>query len=162
VTDPHVLGPDLTPTPFTADEIRRGCPPGRLIRLRVETSDGSSYERTNRFVDCDDEGATVERCMFAADGSPVGAPERGRTTWAAFQLHAAFPLALTTVAPEVIESPMGLLECLRFRVLDGADTDTFWFAMSKPGMPVRVVTERDGRLVESMTMIADEHPDESP
>jgi hypothetical protein len=162
VTDPHVLGPDLTPTPFTAGEIRQGCPPGRLIRLRIDTADGPSYERTNRFVDCDDEGATIERRVFGADGSPIGAPETGRTTWAAFQLHAAFPLARTTVEPDVIESPMGRLECLRFTVLDGADTDIFWFAMSKPGMPVRVVTERDGRLVESMTMIADEHPDESP
>jgi hypothetical protein len=38
VSDPHVLGPDLTPTPFTADETRHGCPEGRLIRLRVEST----------------------------------------------------------------------------------------------------------------------------
>jgi hypothetical protein len=29
-------------------------------------------------------------------------------------------------------------------------------------MPVRIVTERDGHVVESSTMIADERPDTSP
>ena len=29
--DPHVLGPGLAPTPFTADEIRQGCRPGRPV-----------------------------------------------------------------------------------------------------------------------------------
>ena len=29
--DPHVLGPGLAPTPFTADEIRQGCRPGRFV-----------------------------------------------------------------------------------------------------------------------------------
>ena len=34
--DPHVLGPGLLPTPFTADEIRVACGSGRTMRLLVE------------------------------------------------------------------------------------------------------------------------------
>ena len=162
MSDPHVLGPDLLPTPFTAEEIREGCPAGRLTRVRVEPADGPPYERVNRFVDCDEEGATIERSSFGADGEPTGAPQLARTTWAGFQSHAAFPRARTTVADDVIETPLGRLDCLRYTVLDGSDTDTFWFATSLPGMPVRMVSETEGRLVESSTMIADERSATSP
>ena len=37
--DPHVLSPDLLPTPFSADEIRDGCPAGRTCRTLVEPAD---------------------------------------------------------------------------------------------------------------------------
>lgn len=161
MTDPHVLGPDLLPTPFTADEIRAGCPEGRLTRTRVESGDEAPYERFNRFVDCDDEGATLERGQVAADGSQAET-QRGRMTWRDLQAHAAFASTRTTVAREIIETPLGQLECLRYTVLAGADTDTFWFDTGRPGMPVRVTTERDGHVVESSTMIADERPDPSP
>ena len=162
MTDPHILGPDLLPTPFTADEIRKGCPAGRLTRVRVESTDGSPYERVNRFVDCDEEGATIERSSVGADGELIGATQLARTTWAGFQSHAAFSRAQTTVADDVIETPLGRLDCLRYTVLDGSVTDTFWFATSLPGMPVRMVTENDGRLVETSTMIADELHSTSP
>jgi hypothetical protein len=48
--DPHILGPGLLPTPFTADEIRAGCPDGRFIRLLVEVDVQEPFIRTNRFV----------------------------------------------------------------------------------------------------------------
>jgi hypothetical protein len=162
VTDPHVLGPDLLPTPFTADEIREGCPEGRLTRTRVQSGDEAPHERFSRFVDCDDTGAVMERGLVTADGSPVGEPLRARMTWRDLQAHAAFPSERTTVAHEVIETPLGQLECLRYTVLAGADIDTFWFDTGRPGMPVQVTTERDGHIVESSTMIADERPDPSP
>jgi hypothetical protein len=162
VTDPHVVGPDLLPTPFTADEIRAGCPVGRQTRVLVEPMDESPYERVNRFVDCDEVGATVERTAVTAEGRQIGEPQLARTSWADFQAHAAFPRERTTVTGDVIETPLGSLDCLRYTVRDGAETDTFWFAIARAGMPVRVVTEREGRVVESSTMIADELIDGSP
>jgi hypothetical protein len=162
VSDPHVLGPDLLPTPFTADEIREGCPAGRLIRIRVESEGEAPSERFSRFVDCDDGGATMQRGLVGADGQPVGEARGGRTSWHELQAHAAFPRSRATQDTDVIETPLGRLECLRYTVLDGADTDTFWFDTGRPGMPVRVTTRRDGRVVESSTMIADERVDPSP
>jgi hypothetical protein len=155
VSDPHVLGPDLLPTPFTADEIREGCPSGRLTRTRVETADEAPYERFSRFVDCDDQGATMERGPVAAGGG-LGEAQSARMTWLDLQGHAAFPRAQATVASDAIDTPLGRLECLRYTVLGGEDTVSFWFDTSRPGMPVRVVTERDGLAVETSTMIADE------
>jgi hypothetical protein len=162
VTDPRVLGPDLLPTPFTAGEIREGCPEGRLTRTRVQSGDAAPHERFSRFVDCDDAGAVMERGPVAPDGGPAGEPQRARMTWRDLQAHAAFPKDRTTLTREVVETPLGRLECLRYTVLDGADTDTFWFDTGRPGMPVRMTTERDGHVVESSTMIADERPDTAP
>ncbi len=161
MTDPHVLGPDLLPTPFTADEIREGCPEGRLTRTRVQSGDEASYERFSRFVDCDDEGAVMERGPVTDDGQ-LGESQRARMTWHQLQAHAGFPRARTTASREVIETPLGRLDCLCYAVRSDGETDTFWFDTDRPGMPVRIVTERDGLVVESSTMIADERPDTSP
>ena len=56
--DPHVLAPGRAPTPFTADEVRGGCPAGRTIRLRVDVVGETSFHRVSRFVECDEAGAT--------------------------------------------------------------------------------------------------------
>jgi len=58
--DPHVLAPGQAPTPFSADEIRGGCPAGRTIRLRVVMVGETPFLRVSRFVECDETGATLE------------------------------------------------------------------------------------------------------
>jgi hypothetical protein len=106
MTDPHVLGEGLLPTPFTAAEIRRGCPPGRTIRLRVVPTDGPPYERVSRFVDCDAEGATVESWVVGDDGEQVGLAT-DRSSWLDLQRHAAFPVDGTTVTDESLDLASG-------------------------------------------------------
>jgi len=152
--DPHVLGPGLAPTPFTADEIRAGCPAGRTIRLLVEDEDDGSapHVRYNRFVECDDTGALVER---GADGEPG---ERGRSTWAGLQAHAAFPITATTIEPDTIDIPLGAVECLRYTVTDEDGVTVFWFAPAYPGMPVRYVRFEGDRPAGSTTMIESSLP----
>ncbi len=97
----------------------------------------------------------MQRGPVTADGG-LGEPQSARMTWLDLQAHAAFPRAQATVASDVIETPLGRLDCLHYTVEGGSDTVSFWFDTSRPGMPVRVVTERDGHTVESSTMIADE------
>lgn len=130
--DPRVLGPGLAPTPFTADEIRAASQAGRTIELLVEGDGEEPYRRYNRYLACDDEGATLER------GRPGGEIETRRVTWAELQSHAAFPAAMTTIEPETIDIPLGRLDCLRYTVRDGDDVTVFWFATKYPGMPVRI------------------------
>jgi hypothetical protein len=149
VTDPRVLGPGLAPTPFTADEIRAGCPAGRTIELRVVEDGAEPYVRYNRYVSCDETGATIERGRH--DG---GDPTSGRATWAELQAHASFPAAVTTIEPETIELPLGVVDCLRYTVRDGDDETVFWFAPAFPGMPVRIVGRENGRTVGTTTMIS--------
>ncbi|MFK4729736.1 hypothetical protein ROT00_08635 [Agromyces mediolanus] len=138
-TDPRRLGPGLLPTPFTAAEIRAASGTGKTIRLLVEEPAGTSFERINRFVDCDAEGATLEQWRVAADGSIDGELDRGRVSWRELQEHAAFPEATTTVREETLELPFGPADCRRYEVRRDADSPAavFWFALALPGMPAR-------------------------
>lgn len=145
--DPHVLGPGLAPTPFTADEIRAGCPAGRTIRLLVEDDGEEPHVRYNRFVESDETGALIER------GREGQAGEATRSTWAGLQAHAAFPVTATTIEPDTIDIPLGALECDRYTVRDDDGVTVFWFARAYPGMPVRVTRQENGRTVETTTMI---------
>ncbi len=156
--DPHVLGPDLAPTPFTADEIRAGCPDGRRIRMAIEVDGELVGYRTNRFYAVDRDGASLESARFDASGVQDGPSEAGRVTWLELQRHAAFPAARATIEPETIETPMGPLECLRYSVPGDDGTDVFWFARAIPGMPIRYETIADGRVRVRVTVIENELP----
>jgi hypothetical protein len=140
--DPHVLGPGLLPTPFTADEIRAGARGGKTIRMLVEEPDGTTYLRVNRFRDADDEGATLERWTSGPTGIVQGEITSSRVTWLELQGHAAFPADLTTLSSETLQLPIGRVDCLRYEVRESSDAEpeTFWFAIDHPGMPVRYET----------------------
>ena len=144
VTDPHVLAPDHAPTPFTAAQIRDACRPGLTLDVRVDGDHPMTWR--TRYLTCDDEGATFER---TTDG---GSPEPGQARWLELQEHASFPLAQTTIEPERIETPLGVLDCLRYTVRDGDVEKVLWFATSLPGMPVRMTTRRDGRVVATLVV----------
>ena len=58
--DPHQLRPDHLPTPFSAEEIRVGCPPGRTVRSLVIQPRSEPYVHVTRFVAGDAEGAEQE------------------------------------------------------------------------------------------------------
>lgn len=152
VADPHILEPGHAPTPFTAEEIRAGCPDGRTIRLLVEVDGAPTGLQTNRFHDGDAEGATIEAQRLTLSGEPVGPPERARVTWLGLQGHASFPADSVTIEPDVITTPLGHLDCLRYTRANAAGIDRFWFATSLPGMPALYETERDGRVVLRVTM----------
>jgi hypothetical protein len=153
--DPHVLDPAHAPTPFTADEIRRGCPVGRTIAVRIEQQGEAPIVRITRYVACDESAATIERRRVTAEGEPPDPGRTERATWRELQAHASFPSLGTTIAPEVIDTPLGRLACLRYSVEDGATRRTFWFAPEVPGMPVKMEVRQQGRVALTVTMIRD-------
>lgn len=59
-TDPRQLHVDHLPTPFTADEIRAGCPPGRTVRCLVVEPGREAHVRVTVFVSGDADGAEHE------------------------------------------------------------------------------------------------------
>ena len=150
--DPHVLGPGLAPTPFTAAEIRASSPAGKLITSQVE-GDDPTVRVTNRYVSCDDDGAEIERTEYAADGAVVE-QDVGRSTWLDLQRHAAFPADRTTVDEVVLDGPLGSRDCLLYTVDAGPVVRRFWFARSLPGMPVRVVTSEDGVATSTRAVVS--------
>jgi hypothetical protein len=97
------------------------------------------------YVETDDEGAILE-----SNGT------RHRVTWREMQNHASFPAEVTTIHEDVVEGPLGRMECLGYRVVADDTTSTFWFAKDRPGMPVLFTTETDGTLVSTTMVIADE------
>lgn len=152
--DPRVLAPGTAPTPFTAEEIREGSRGGKAIRVRIEIAGEEPLFRQNRYLDVDEEGATLERTQVTLDGTPTGEPESERVTWRELQAHASFPDERTAVEEERIDTPMGELDCLRYAVTEGTLEKVFWFATSLPGMPVRTVTCSDGEVVMTVTMLS--------
>jgi hypothetical protein len=156
--DAHIVRDGHAPTPFTADEIRGGCPAGRTAGVLVEPAHGEPFIRVTRFVDANADGAVEEFTRLTPDGHPIDGPETDRSTWAELQGHASFPSGQTTIEPEVLHGPLGRLDCLRYTVVDGSSVRTFWFARALPGMPVKVVTEEAGRVTMTVTMVANTLP----
>ncbi len=159
--DPHLMAPGHAPTPFSAADIRGGCPPGRTMRLLVEPDGEPAFLRAVRFLSCDEEGAEQEGQRFSLDGEPLEPATTERTRWEEFQAHASFPLQRTKIDRETIETPLGVMRCLRYTVADGETVRTFWFADDRPGMPVKVVTRAGDRVVSTMTMTEDSYPGEA-
>jgi hypothetical protein len=157
-TDAHRLRPDHHPTPFSADEIRRGCPPGRTVRALVVEAGSEPYIAITRFVSADDEGADLEYWRETPDGAPLTDPRKHRSTWLEFQGHASMPTATTEITEETIEIPAGRFDCLRYTRTDGDAVSTFWFAKSAPGMPLRFEVRERGELVYSSTAIENSMP----
>ena len=150
--DPYDLGEGLLPTPFSAEEIRLGCPAGRTIRLLVEPATGASYERVNRFADCDAEGATIVSWTVGPDLQPVGLTS-GRSTWLDLQRHAAFPSATTRRTEEELDLALGRVQCVVYTLSSGA---RFTFGRGFAGMPVRYEIPTDEGGVDVTTMVSDE------
>src|SRR5829696_8927104 len=98
--DPHVLRPDHLPTPFTADEIRLFCRPGRTVRALVIRPGNDPFVNVTRFVSADAEGADTDHWTEAPDGQRMSEPERHRSTWLEFQGHASMPADATRNSEE--------------------------------------------------------------
>ena len=154
MVDPRVVEPGTAPTPFTADEIRANCPPGRVIRVRVETDQGV-VERTNRYVACDDDGAEIERTLVTETGEPAVPAATERSSWLDLQRHASFPADRTQVRQVSLETTLGLADCLLYSVEDGGERSRYWFDKGRAGMPVRFEREVDGTIVTVVTMESD-------
>ena len=156
--DPHVLAPGRAPTPYTADEIRAGCPPGRTIRLRVDVVGETAFGRVSRFVECDQAGVTMEHSRLRLNGSPLAEPEVDRVTWRDLQAHASFAADHTTIESERIDTAIGELDCLRYTVRDGTSDDVFWFAKDLPGLPIQCLTRTDGQVVTTVSVVDNTTP----
>jgi hypothetical protein len=152
--DPRVLGEGMAPTPFTADEIRQGCPAGRVIMVATEQPGEAITHREIRFLEGDGDTATQRITPVDGDGAPVAESEIRTTSWKDLQAHACFPDDRTTITPVVIHTVLGTLDCLRYEVRRDDARDTFWFATALPGMPVRFTRQRQGRVVTTTTVTA--------
>ncbi len=151
----HRISPDTLPTPFSADQIREACAPGRSNSFLVVKAGSDPYVGRWEFVAGDAVGADSLRWNETPDGTPLGPREPAHGTWAEFQHHAAYPADRTVITAETIDVPAGRYECWCYTTTEpGREVTRAWFARDLPGPPVRVVTEAGGEVVFSSTLIA--------
>jgi hypothetical protein len=154
--DANRIRPDHLPTPFSATDIRAGCPLGRTIRLRSEAPGGELTFRQIRFVEVDADGAVQEFQSTDAGGRPIGEPTRHHSSWLDLQQHASQPASDTVVDEVDLELAFGTEACWRYTVTARDECATFWFAKARAGMPVQVERHVGGELVSRSIVIADE------
>lgn len=152
----HRLQPDHLPTPFSAAQIRRGCPAGRTIRMREESPGEPPQFRTIRFVEVDADGAVQEYQATDVEGRPMGEPTRRHSSWLDLQRHASQPADVTTVDEVELTLPFGAFPCWLYSVQTPHARRLFWFAKELPGMPVQVEEWVDGVLTGRSTVVASE------
>ena len=151
--DPHRLQADHLPTPFTAAEIREHSRPGRTMRSLVVRVGDEPYVHVWRVVSGDAEGGERDVWTETPDGERLTEPERAYATFLELQGHASMPADSTRIDEETIEIPAGRFECLRYTRVDGDTVDTFWFAKTEPGAPLRFEKSVGSELVFSSTAI---------
>ena len=156
--DPHQFRPGDRPTPFSADEIREGCPPGRTVRTLIVRPGEEPYVRVTRFSNGDEDGADQESWNETPDGIRLTDTETGHSIWRELQGHASMPADRTNVTEEEIEIPAGRYACLRYTRTDEDGVRDFWFAKSAPGMPLKFEQQVEGKTVFSSTTLSDERP----
>jgi hypothetical protein len=149
-------GPNA-PTPYTANQIRSATHVGRTLTFVIESPDKPPVKQRFRFVDVDDERATIATEILDEKGNVLGQPEMKISTWEELRKHASYPKTATTISSAVVETDAGSFPCKRYTVVeikDGSETRTVaCFANELPGPPVEMTKEKDGKLVMSMTLL---------
>lgn len=159
MSDPRVVDPGHAPTPFTADEIRRGCPVGRQVTVVHTSSTGAHEYWTTTFAKTDATNALIINQQVAESGSPLGGASELWATWDELQAHASFPVEHTVITEETITTPIGEMECLLYTVTEGAAVKTLWFARSLAGLPIKTVYMDDDVPKLSTLVVRDTQAD---
>jgi len=154
--DANRLQPDHLPTPFSASDIRAGCPVGRTITLRSEAHGEEAAFRRIRFVEVDADGAVQEFQPTDDEGRPNGPATRRRSTWLDLQRHASQSMSATEIDEADLVSPLGVESCWRYTVSTEEGSTVFWFAKDRAGMPIQVEEWVGREMVSRSVMIRDE------
>ncbi|TNE85460.1 MAG: hypothetical protein EP330_25590 [Deltaproteobacteria bacterium] len=130
---------ETAPTPFTADQIREGCPPGRRILMRL-SKEGSVMWQETLFVGGDEITAEMRGHLWP-EGTEPSETIASTESWEVLRDHAAFPKDRTTITADVaVRVPAGDFTTTRYDVVDDEGLiQHFFFATELPGPPVKAV-----------------------
>lgn len=151
----HRMQPDHHPTPFSAAQIRDGFVVGREVRSLTVRAGAEPYVHVRRNLSADDDAGVYEVWTETPEGDRLTEPEQGSSTFLELQQHASMPVAATAIEPVDIDVPMGRFDGLRYTRVQGDKVDTFWFALARPGAPVRIESRVGGEVVFSSTAISE-------
>ena len=151
------MQPDHHPTPFSAAQIRDGFVVGHEVRSLTVRAGAEPYVFVRRNMSLDDDSGVYEVWTETPEGDRISEPEQGSSTFLELQQHASMPVAATAIEPVEIDVPMGRFDGLRYTRVQGDKVDTFWFALARPGAPVRIEFRVGGTVVFSSTAISERH-----
>lgn len=154
----HRLEPHHHPTPFSVAQIRDAFVPGHEVRSLIVRAGEEPYVLARRNLCADAETGVYEVWTETPDGTRTSEPERGSSTFLELQRHASMPVAATTIEPTEVDVPIGRFDGLRYTRVQGDSVDTFWFAIERPGAPLRFEFRVGGEVVFSSTAISERVP----
>jgi hypothetical protein len=150
------LKPDHLPTPFTAEQIRKGCGEGRTTTWLLTSPGKWTAHQSFTFSECDKEGCKLSVKRWKPDGTVIKEGS-SRGTWKTFQSHASYLEKTTKLTKETIKTKVGKLECLVYTNTLMVNTSTqvtkYYFATKLPGPPVRLEMTRDGKTTYTMEIV---------
>jgi hypothetical protein len=152
------MQPDHHPTPFSAAQIRDGFIVGLELRSVMVRAGEAPYVLARRNLSADAAAGAYEVWTETPAGARTSEPEAGSSTFVELQRHASMPIAETTIEPVEVDVPIGRFDGLRYTRVQGDRIDTFWFALARPGAPVRLEFRVGGDVVFSSTAISERHP----
>lgn len=151
------MQPGHAPTPYSADEIRKGCPAGRTTKFMIEMIGQPTSYQLLTFVAHSTEGTGFESIELDWEGNQVGEKQTAQAGWEELQSHASFPEANTRISSESYMTPAGKFDCWLYVVTtekEGKKEEArYWFAKSLPGAPIYVEQAIDGNTVFKMTLV---------
>jgi hypothetical protein len=154
----HRMQPDHHPTPFSAAQIRDDFVVGRELRSLMVRAGEQPYVLARRNLSADDETGVYEVWTETPDGKRTSEPELGSSTFVELQHHASTPVAETTVEPVEVDVPLGRFDGLRYTRVQDDRVNTFWFALARPGAPLRIESRVGDDVVFTSTAISERNP----
>jgi hypothetical protein len=148
-----VIKADHAPTPFSAEQIRSGCPKGRKIVFQVESSGKALMFQSVEFLTCEKDKVVYEIVTRGVDGKQMGPRKMITGTWEDLQSHTSFPKDQTIITSESYTAPAGTFDCLRYTVTGKSGVKRFWFAKTMPGPPLAFEEKVNDRVTMKMAML---------
>ena len=152
--------PGIAPRPFTAARLREGMPVGLELRYRMEEPGKPPQLMVMKVTASGAETGTIVTTLHAEDGTLQKDLGASTARWDALVRHATFPEPATEVRALTVECPAGSFPGVEYVVRstdakDGAPVvTTYRFARDAPGPPVVLIKEKDGKLVNRMTLLS--------
>jgi hypothetical protein len=153
VPDKNRMKPDHAPTPFSAEEIYKGCPSGRITKYLIEIPGKPKHFSISKFVNSSESGTDFEGYTTDLEGKRMGDKQTSHAKWIELQAHASFPEIDTTISSETIKIPAGEFACLLYTVKSTKGLKKLWFAKKLPGPPVKFEQFQEGKRVYYMVLV---------
>lgn len=143
----------IAPQLFTVEQLRAGCPQGRVMEIRMEADGKPTAIEHMEVTAVDPEQATI-RSISRDEAGAVLSDKTATVKWVDLHAHGAFPADATTFEDRVsVTVPAGTFTARLYTVKAGELIRRFWFAVDLPGPPVQFTSERDGKVVQRAQML---------